>query len=228
MLYYATAFDPPLDLFRSHGIELSEEVEEIRRELPIGTFPDRAIGPRTKRIMASARDLGYDWQKLDKFVHPEKCDSGVPYEAKWNARAYVRDAQRDGAVLETRARVDRVLVENGTAVGVEFRRGGGVRRAYADRVIVSAGGVGSPVILRASGIENVGEGFFCDPLVIVNGAVDDVAGPSRRLHDDRPGPCAIAVLGVHRPTAQIRQALRAFADAQHHDQGKGRHRRQNH
>jgi choline dehydrogenase-like flavoprotein len=177
MLYYATAFDPPLDMFRSHGIELSEEVEEIRRELPIGTFPDRAIGPRTKRIMASARDLGYDWQKLDKFVHPEKCDSGVPYEAKWNARAYVRDAQRDGAVLETQARVDRVLVENGSAVGVEFRRGGGVRRAYADRVIVSAGGVGSPIILRASGIENVGEGFFCDPLIIVNGAVDDVAGP---------------------------------------------------
>jgi choline dehydrogenase-like flavoprotein len=177
MLYYATAFDPPLEMFRSHGIELSEEVEEIKRELPWGPFPDRAIGPRTKRIMQSAQDLGYGWQKLNKFVHPEKCETGVPHEAKWNSRAYVRDAQRNGAVLETQARADRVLIENGSAIGVEFRQGGGVRKAYAERVIVAAGGIGSPVILRASGVASVGEGFFCDPLVMVNGAVEDITGP---------------------------------------------------
>jgi len=177
MLYYATAFDPPLEMFRAHGIELSEEVAEIKRELPIARFPDHALGPRARRIMASAQELGYAWEKLAKFVHPEKCDGGVPHEAKWNARAYVRDAQRDGAELEIGARVERVLIEDGAAVGVEYKRGGSVRRAYADRVILSAGGVGSPIILRASGVDNVGEGFFCDPLVIVNGAVADIDGP---------------------------------------------------
>jgi len=177
MLYYAAAFDPPLEMFRRHGIELSEEIAEIKRELPIARFPDHAVGPRAKRILASAQELGYAWEKLAKFVYPEKCDAGVPHEAKWNARAYVRDAQRDGAVLETGARVDRVLIEDGAAVGVEYQRDGSVRRAYADRVVVSAGGVGSPVLLRASGIDNVGEGFFCDPLVIVNGAAEDIGGP---------------------------------------------------
>jgi choline dehydrogenase-like flavoprotein len=189
MLYYATAFRPPLDMFRAHGIELSQEVAEIERELPIAKFPDGAVGPRAERIMTSARDLGYDWQKLDKFVHPEKCDGGVPHEAKWNARAYVRDAQRNGAVLETRARALRVLVEDGTAVGVEYRQGGSNRRAFARRVIASAGGVGSPVLLAASGIANAGEGFFCDPLVIVNGAVDGDCGP----------PEVSMACGVHLP-----------------------------
>jgi choline dehydrogenase-like flavoprotein len=177
MLYYATAFDPPLDMFRSHGIELSEEVEEIKQELPFGPFPDHVIGPRAKRIMASARDLGFGWQKFNKFVHPEKCETGVPHEAKWNSRAYVREAQRNGAVLETQARADRVLVENGSAIGVEFKQGGGARKVYAEKVIVAAGGIGSPVLLRASGVERVGEGFFCDPLVIVNGAVEGITDP---------------------------------------------------
>jgi choline dehydrogenase-like flavoprotein len=176
MLYYATAFQPPLEMFRAHGIELAEEVAEIERELPIAEFPDPAVGPRADRIMTSARDLGYDWRKLAKFVHAEKCDGGVPYEAKWNARAYVREAQRNGAVLETRARALRVLVEDGTAVGVEYRQRGSNRQAFARHVIASAGGVGSPVLLAASGIANAGEGFFCDPLVIVNGFVEDVYG----------------------------------------------------
>lgn len=189
MLYYASAFSPPVEMFRSYGIELSEEVEEIRKELPVGPVPDHAIGPRAKRIMKSAQDLGYDWQKLDKFIYPEKCKTGVPYEAKWNSRIYVREAQQNGAVLKTHSRVKKVLVENGVAVGVEFTEKGRPQRAHADKIIVSAGGVGSPILLRASGIENAGEGFFTDPVIVANGVVDDIRGETE----------APMMAGIHLP-----------------------------
>jgi choline dehydrogenase-like flavoprotein len=171
MLYYGCAWEPPLEMFRAHGIDLSREVEEIRKELPVGPLPDRAIGPRVQRIMESARSLGYDWKKLDKFVFAEKCDGGVPHEAKWNARLFIREAEQNGAVLKTRARVKRVLNDGKAAVGVEFQENGEQRTAHAARVIVAAGGVGSAVLLRASGIRRAGDGFFCDPLILVNGSV---------------------------------------------------------
>jgi choline dehydrogenase-like flavoprotein len=177
MLYCACAFPPPLDLFRRYGIELTEEVEEIRKELPIGPLPDHLVGPKAKRIMESAVDLGYDWQKLEKYVDLEKCDGTVPYEARWNARRFVDEARRRGATLKTRARVTRVLLEGGAAVGVEFVEGGRTQAALADTVVVAAGGTGSPTILRRSGIQKLGEGFFCDPVVVVIGSMADVRGP---------------------------------------------------
>jgi choline dehydrogenase-like flavoprotein len=77
---------------------------------------------------------------------------------------------------DQRARVTRVIVENGNAVGVEYRRKGEIQRVYADTVVLSAGGIGSPLILRASGIKDAGYDFFFDPLITVMGAVDDVVG----------------------------------------------------
>jgi choline dehydrogenase-like flavoprotein len=189
MLYCGCAFDPPVEMFRTHGIDLTDEIQEMRRELPIGPLPEHAIGPRAKRIMASARDLGYDWRKLNKFVYAEKCDSGMPYEAKWNARVFVREAQRNGAVLKSRARVRRVLIENNVAVGVEFVQNGSSQTAYAGTTIVAAGGIGSPILLRASGIKRAGEGFFCDPLILVNGAVEDI----------HAAPEAPMAAGIHLP-----------------------------
>ena len=41
---------------------------------------------------------------------------------------------------------------------------------------MAAGGIGSPLILRASGIRNVGYDFFFDPLVVVMATVPNVSG----------------------------------------------------
>jgi hypothetical protein len=46
----------------------------------------------------------------------------------------------------------------------------------APRIIVAAGGIGSPIILRASGIREAGYDFFYDPLIIAMGAVNDIRG----------------------------------------------------
>jgi choline dehydrogenase-like flavoprotein len=52
----------------------------------------------------------------------------------------------------------------------------GRQRFRGGRVVLSAGGIGTPVILRASGITRAGNDFFYDPLVVVMGVVADVEG----------------------------------------------------
>ena len=70
------------------------------------------------------------------------------------ARAFLRPALRRANLrLITRAQVTRVLIEDGRAVGVEYRRGGETRtlRARAE-VILAGGAINSPQLLQLSGI----------------------------------------------------------------------------
>ncbi|MBU3914742.1 GMC family oxidoreductase [bacterium] len=182
-LFYATAFDPPVELFNKYGIDISREIDEIREEYPVGVLSDDLIGPMAKRLMESGRDLGYDWNKLQKFIYQDKCRTdcwrcnyGCPYGAKWSGRMSVEDAILSNASLITEAKVKKVLIENNKAVGVEYRKGGTAYKVMAPLVIISAGGIGSPVILNASGIKNTGKDFFFDPLITVMGAAKDIKG----------------------------------------------------
>ncbi len=70
------------------------------------------------------------------------------------ARAYLRPAlARANLALITHARVSRILFQGRTAVGVEYLRHGRTQTAQAAReVILSAGSIMSPVILKRSGI----------------------------------------------------------------------------
>jgi len=81
-----------------------------------------------------------------------------------------------GATLLNGARVGRVLIERGKALGVEFRMMGEDHRVHARQIILSAGGIGSPVILRASGIKAAGQDFFFDPLIGVFGTAKGIKG----------------------------------------------------
>lgn len=183
IVFYATVITPPLDMFTSRGVDLTRELEEARRELPISPLRDDLIGPFARRVMESAGDLGYDWKKLDKMVYQEKCRPecdkclmGCPYEAKWTARMYIDESMSQGAVLVNEARVRRVLVEDRRAIGVEYHSKGQVHRALGEVIILAAGGIGTPVILRESGIKNAGYHFFFDPLIGVMGTVRDLKG----------------------------------------------------
>jgi len=183
VFFYATAFDPPVEMLKSHGLDITAEVAEVQKELPIAPLKDDLVGPGATRIMASARELGYAWNKLPKFIYQEKCQPGCwrcnygcPFGAKWNARHYIDQAVEKGATLISRAKVHKVLVEKNTAIGVAYKRWGGVQRAYAPKIILAAGGIGSPVILRKSGIYRAGYDYFFDPLISVMGTVKNLGG----------------------------------------------------
>ena len=180
VLYCANAFVPPYDMFDAYGIDLRKEVNDLLEEIPAAPLSDELIGPAARRIMDSARDLGYDWNKLPKMVYQDKCRPncdkcvmGCPYGAKWSSRMNVEEACKNGATLLTGASVNRVLQENHTATGVEFKHKGEQHRAYAETIVLSSGGIGTPLILRRSGIKNVGTNFFFDPLIFAIGTVNE-------------------------------------------------------
>lgn len=74
-------------------------------------------------------------------------------------KAFLRPARRRSNLrVETHAEVTRIVIADGVAKGVEFRRGGrkSVIRARRE-VILSAGAIGSPAVLMRSGIGPAGE-----------------------------------------------------------------------
>jgi choline dehydrogenase-like flavoprotein len=184
---FATAAPPPPAMFAAHGIDLEPALAELRAELPMAPLPDALVGPMAARIMEAARALSLDWRKLDKLIRPEscrrgcwRCVTGCPFGAKWTARDFVDEACRHGAVLRERARVTRVVVEDSRAVGVEADVGGALQVLRAGRVVLAAGGIGSPRLLRASALLARPAAFFSDPVVALMGSVDD-------LGEDEPG-----------------------------------------
>jgi choline dehydrogenase-like flavoprotein len=181
IIYYANAVDPPYEMFKAYGIDLHQEVDEIKQELPIKTLSDDLLGPAAKRIMDSAKDLGYEWDKLPKIAYQDKCRPncdkcvmGCPYGAKWSSRMYIEDSCENGSVLLSGAEVKHILHENHTATGVELSYQGARHRVYAKTIILAAGGIGTPQIMRQSGIQGVGSDFFFDPLIFVIGEIDEV------------------------------------------------------
>jgi choline dehydrogenase-like flavoprotein len=183
VFYYATAFEPPHDTFAKYGVDIKADTASLRQELPIAPLSDELMGPMAKRLMKSAQELGYNWKKLDKYVYQDlcrtdcdKCNLGCPHGAKWNARFLVEEAVADGAVLRSNARVREVIIENNAAKGVVFTTNGREQKAFADTTIVAAGGIGTPVVLRASGIPTAGNDYFFDPLICVWGEVDEDLG----------------------------------------------------
>jgi choline dehydrogenase-like flavoprotein len=196
ILAYATAFEPNYEIFEKHNIDLKPEVEQAMQELPIAPLRDNLLGPSAQRCMASARDLGYPWEKLPKIVHQDicrtncdKCTMGCPYGAKWTSREYIDQACRNGSTLLTGARVTRIIIENDHVSAIQFSMDGGLHMVSAPVIILSAGGIGSPLLLRDLGISQAGSNFFFDPLVVVAGTLND-------LDDGREFPMAA---GFHDP-----------------------------
>ena len=187
LFYCGTAYPAPLEMLRKHGVDVADEVQETRAELPIAPLKAEMVTPMTARLMAGARLVGLDWQLLDKFMYQDRWRPdypafgwyGDPSRMKWSARMYVEEAVVHGAMLLNGARVTRVLGDAQSATGVEFKRNGRTHNAFAGRIVISAGGIGSPVILRQSGIREAGYDYFVDPLITVCGTLKDV-----RLRDN--------------------------------------------
>jgi choline dehydrogenase-like flavoprotein len=74
---------------------------------------------------------------------------------RWSAaRGFLKPIlHRKNLDLVTHAQVERLLVENGRAVALRYRRGGQVQEARTNgEIILSAGAIGTPHILELSGI----------------------------------------------------------------------------
>lgn len=115
-------------------------------------------------------------------VDQTKCSEGnYSYDAKWKARSYVDDAVSGGATLVSSATVQRVIVADGRAVGVEYKCkkgfGSSLGKAYAKKIVLSAGSLATPKLLMECGVKDIGNrGFFFKPGFMVCGTLSDMRG----------------------------------------------------
>ncbi len=177
-MYLAVADLPPIETFKNLGIDLTEDLEQVRKELPVAEISDGFIGSQAKRLGESAIELGYDWKKKLMLVDQSKFNHKNYYEVKWKARTYVEDAVRNGAVLVNQATVSKAILDNKKAIGVEYQIGRKkkVFKAYGEKIILAAGSLASPIILKNSGVKNVvNQGFYINPSIGLIGKVPDLS-----------------------------------------------------
>jgi choline dehydrogenase len=114
-------------------------------------YPDEV----SKRFVAAARAAGV---RADDDVSGPDLDGAaiapvtIYNGQRWSTpRGYLR--RRKNLTVLTKAEVHRVIIRNGRAVGIEYRRHGRVQQASADQqVVVSAGAYATPQLLQLSGI----------------------------------------------------------------------------
>jgi len=183
LLFCGTAAIPPLWLKDKYNLDITSYVDETVEELDLNPLPDELLGAGAKRLMNSANELGYHWEPFRKFISPKRakkgfctggtCMMGCSCGAKWTAADYVDEAVRLGADLFLKTKIDRVLIQDGIAVGVVGKTSEGDKDFWAKVVIISGGGVGTPAILLRSGISSAGKKFFTDPVVQVYGVTNE-------------------------------------------------------
>ena len=153
------------------GINLDAEFSELEEEMGIAPYEERRLSQGSKAILEACRELGYKMEPMPKFIDPKKCRRcgncafGCKYGAKWTALNFLDKAEENGAEIMYKTRIEKVLIENGKAKGISIKGPGGRSEIMADAVILAAGGMGTPVILQNSGIEEAGSNFFADFLV---------------------------------------------------------------
>ena len=161
-----------------YGIDIHDIAIETARELKIRPLPPGLRGEASTRIAEAGIELGMDWQPQDKFFQFDraasfncgaKCMVGCRCGAKWNAAEYVDQAVWEGCDLWTGARVEKVLLDGKSAYGVLGKLGLRKFVIEAETIILSAGGIGTPEILRRSGLKDAGKGMTMDTTSMVYG-----------------------------------------------------------
>jgi choline dehydrogenase len=128
-----------------------ERIETGPMRITRSPYPDEL----SHRFVASARAAGIapnddvSGPELDgAAITPVNIHRGKRWSA---ARAYLRGQQN--LTIVTKAMVDQVIIRNGRAVGVAYRRRDRTYRVFADHeIVVSAGAFGTPQLLQLSGI----------------------------------------------------------------------------
>ncbi len=158
--------------------------------------PDPEVaGLNAAKFIAGARAMGLEAEYLPRNAKDCEgygvCCFGCPTGAKQSTNiSYIPEALRKGADVYADCRVDRVLVEEGRAAGVTGRfvehdtRASGPRiTVHAEVVVLSCGTVGTPLVLKRSGIADssgqVGRNFRLHPVTQVVPIFDELVEPHR-------------------------------------------------
>lgn len=161
-------------------------LDDAWETLSVGPVPLDVMGRNGRLCLEGAERLGWACGPLDHNGAPCRgcCQSaiGCPVNAKYGVHLNaLPQACEAGARIVSEARVDRVLQENGRAVGVRARRGdGSTMEIRAARVVVAAGAAETVALLRRSGLgahPELGRNLAIHPAAGVSGRFDEAVVP---------------------------------------------------
>jgi choline dehydrogenase len=134
---------------------------------PLKTSYGRLTNPLYRAFIEAASQAGYPLTDDVNGYQQEgfgRMDMTVHKGRRWSAaNAYLKPAlSRKNLSIETHALATRILFEGRRAVGVEYLKGNETRRAMARReVILAAGPINDPQLLKLSGVGPSGELAAC-------------------------------------------------------------------
>jgi choline dehydrogenase-like flavoprotein len=160
---------------KSIGIDLSSEFLEAEEELNVAPLDEKLISEGSWAIANAAKALGYSMAPILKSIDFSKCircgqcTLGCKAGAKWTPVVYLEEALGNGIEIMYNTTVESIITENGKVKGLTARSHSKQISLLANTVILSAGGLGTPVILQSSGIEEAGSNLFIDVMVTTYG-----------------------------------------------------------
>ena len=193
-----TCYRPPQPVVeswhRGDGLALAEPESLAPRladvEETIGVAPASldVLGRNGELALAGAKALGWHSAPMQRNATGCRgacqCAIGCPNNAKGSVHLNaLPQACEAGARIASGLTVKRVLTESGRATGVEAQRAdGSTLRISAPKVIVAAGAIGTPPLLRRSGLgahPHLGRGLSIHPATAVTASFEDEVFPWR-------------------------------------------------
>ena len=181
---------------REHGLEgvtgdaWAADVAAIESE--IGVAESTHIPPKDAILLRGARSLGWDAAATRRNATAcgdcGSCGFGCRRGTKQSGiRVHLADASAAGARIVAGAKVTRVLIENGEAIGVEAEltmagdpatstpRPPRRLLVHAPVVVLAAGALRTPAILQRSGLEHpaIGRHLRLHPVPVIAGRFDE-------------------------------------------------------
>jgi choline dehydrogenase-like flavoprotein len=189
LVNWMTSIDAPEDvrtewatdhgLEHVHGASWERDVAALESELAVADATH--IPPKDAVILRGARELGWEAAPTRRDAREcgdcGSCGFGCRRGTKRSGiRAHLASATANGARIVPDARVHRVVLDGGHVTGVEAELAGGswleVRTAS---VVVAAGALRTPALLRRSGIDHAALGRYLriHPVPVVAGRFDE-------------------------------------------------------
>jgi choline dehydrogenase-like flavoprotein len=179
---------------REFGLEVSEHslqpcFERVERALSVSEVTPELAGANAAVARRGAEQLGWSHGYLRRnargCVGSGVCAFGCPTSAKQHTGiTYIPRAEEAGARIVTGARAERVTVHNGRASGVRARMTSGASlEVSAPTVIVAAGTIHTPLLLKRSGLGErsgqLGRNLSLHPATAVFARMDEVVDMAR-------------------------------------------------
>ncbi|MGV9677616.1 FAD-dependent oxidoreductase [Nocardia sp. NPDC003482] len=168
--------------------EFDEALDAVQRRLRV-TDTRSPLSSRDSVLERGAQALGWEVSPLprnvsdacDAGIECGRCGSGCRMGAKQSVvKTWLADAAERGARLVVDADVREIDVHHGRAHGVSARTSTGVEiKVRARAVVVSAGALQTPALLRRSGLrnDNIGRYLRLHPAAAVFGLFDEEIRP---------------------------------------------------